>query len=271
MNVAYHLSRLGLRAIPISAVGRDFLGVEARRRLLQEQLSVRFIAERAGLPTGTARATIDPAGTASFHIARHVAWDRIVVSRALQRLPPPAAIAFGTLALREEANRRALRRLLARWPRALRVVDLNLRAPFDLPDAIDFALKNAQLVKVNETELGVLIDQPGIKIRAMERAVRHFARRCQLERICVTAGARGAGLLWEGKWYWEHARPVVVRDTVGAGDAFLGGLLAALLRHAAPAVALARACRLGEFVAARDGAMPRYVCDRRGRIRDAQS
>src|SRR5262245_58736537 len=33
LNVAYHLSRHGVRALPVSAVGRDFLGDEALRRI----------------------------------------------------------------------------------------------------------------------------------------------------------------------------------------------------------------------------------------------
>jgi fructokinase len=62
---------------------------------------------------------------------------------------------------------------------------------------------------------------------------------------------------------------VPVRDTIGAGDAFLGGLLGALLaRRVAPKIALAQASRLAEFVAARDGATPPYTCDARGRPRD---
>ena len=32
LNVAYHLSQHGIRALPVSAIGRDFLGDEIRRR-----------------------------------------------------------------------------------------------------------------------------------------------------------------------------------------------------------------------------------------------
>ena len=47
-------------------------------------------------------------------------------------------------------------------------------------------------------------------------------------------------------------------DTVGAGDAFLAALLAALLGGAGPAAALDRANRLGAFVAGHRGATPPY-------------
>lgn len=268
-NAAYHLFRHGLRALPVSAVGRDFLGDEAVRRLAAWQMDARFVARDATRPTGIVRATLDAAGVPAYDIVRAVAWDRIAVPPALLRVAPDALV-FGTLALRETPNRRALARLLAAWPHALRVVDLNFRAPFDGLASIAFALRHAQLVKLNDLELRQLTHLPVGTPRALERATRHFAQRHPpLARVCVTAGARGAGLLWDGQWFWENARRVQVRDTVGAGDAFLGALLAALLsRRTTPAAALVSACRMGEFIAARDGATPPYRTDARGRPHD---
>lgn len=76
--------------------------------------------------------------------------------------------------------------------------------------------------------------------------------------VCITAGGEGAGLLDQERWFWEPAVPVAVRDTVGAGDAFLAALIAARTRGLEPREALTRACRLGEFVASCDGATPDY-------------
>ncbi len=271
INVAYHLSRLGVRALPVTAIGRDFLGDEILRRLGEWGMETRFITRHARLATGTVTATLDATGSASYKIAQGVAWDRIATAPALLRLSPaPDALLYGTLALRETANRATLTRLLAAWPDALRAVDLNLRAPFDRPAAIAFALRDAQLVKLNDDELFHLTGAPRRGVRALERAARAFADKHHLRLLCVTAGPKGAGLLWEGKWLWEKTRPVVIRDTVGAGDAFFGALLAALLRRRAePAAALASACRLGEFIAARDGATPPYHTNAQGHPADA--
>lgn len=263
MNAAYHLSRQGLRAIPVTAVGGDFLGDEARRRINAWDVDARFVQRVIDRPTGTVRATLDARGVASYEIATGVAWDRIAAPTQLRRLAPaPTAIVYGTLALRDFSNRRTLQALLKAWPSAWRVVDLNLRAPFDAADAVAFALKPAQLVKLNDEELALLTGVDVNGAGALERAVRGFAERHEIARVCVTAGARGVGLWWEGAWFWEDARPVQVRDTVGAGDAFLGGLLGAWLgRGAAPARALAEAARVGEFVAGSDGATPAYRLD----------
>lgn len=270
-NAAYHLARQGLHVMPVSAVGRDFLGDEALRRMAEWGLDRRFVARRGDRPTGTVRATLDRAGVAHYDITRGVAWDFIEVARGLRRLrPAPAALVYGTLALRTPANRAALLALIREWPDALRVVDLNLRPPFDTPEAIAFALAPAHWVKLNDEELARLTGERGRSPAALARAAGRFAREHAIGRVCVTAGRRGAGLWSDGDWCWEPARRVEVRDTVGAGDAFLGALLGALLvRHAKPRDALAQACRLGEFVASRDGATPAYRLDRVGRILSA--
>jgi len=259
LNAAYHLQQHGVRVRPISAVGRDFLGQEALLRLRGWGADTRFVAVRDDRPTGVVRATIDAAGKPHYLIFRSVAWDRIPVPPLLLRQPAPTAVVFGTLALREPGNRTALASLFAGWPDAWRVLDLNLRTPFDRRSAIEFALRRAQVVKLNDEELARLTDRPVGTRRGLERAVRGFAGDRQVARICVTAGSRGAGLLWEGEFFWEAGRKVQVRDTVGSGDAFLGALLASLLgRRLSPARALVRACRMGEWVATQDGPTPPY-------------
>ncbi len=267
LNVAYHLSRQGIRVLPVTAVGVDFLGDEAVRRVRAWGVDTRGIARVDGpTPTGTVRAQLDARGVASYRIARDVAWDRIPAPTV--RTPAPAAIVYGSLALRSAANRRTLDQLFARWPRATRVLDINLRPPFDRGEAVEFALRRAQVVKLNDEELGRLVGGRRRAPRDLERAAAEFARDRGIEQVCVTAGARGAGLWWRERWSWEPGRPVAVRDTVGSGDAFLAALLASLWgRQVSPAVALANACRLGEFVAMSDGATPPYRCDARGRPR----
>ena len=267
INAAYHLAKHGLHVLPVTAVGRDFLGDEAVRRVGSWGLDTKFIGRDSAHPTGVVTATLDAAGAATYQIKRNVAWDHIPVASKLRRLtPPPAAIVHGTLALRDAPNREALQSLFDAWPQALRVVDLNFRPPFDTAKVTGFALDNAQLVKLNDGELSKLTGESGRATRSLERGVKQLSERCGISRICVTAGDRGAGLWWDGEWFWEDARPVKVRDTVGAGDSFLGALLGSLLlKQASPPEALTRACRLGEFVASCDGATPEYRLDDRGR------
>lgn len=268
LNVGYHLSRHGVQVLPVSAVGRDFLGQEAIARIAAWGVDTAGIGQLPRVPTGTVRVALDRAGIARYRIAEQVAWDRIALPSFANRRKgrTPVAVVFGTLALRGAANRRTLDALLEKWPQAWRVLDLNLRPPFDRPETLAFALSRAQVLKLNDEELARMTKLPVRTNGQLAKAARAMSERHGIARVCVTAGARGAGLWWDGTWEWEAGRRVDVRDTVGAGDSFLAAFLAGVLgRGVLPRQALVAACRMGEFVATRDGATPPYRVSAGGR------
>ncbi|HEY0966208.1 MAG TPA: PfkB family carbohydrate kinase [Opitutaceae bacterium] len=259
LNVAYHLSRLGCDGRLVSAVGRDQLGHNALAAMAMAGLSAGRVGVHASLPTGTAVVQLDALGQARFTLPQPVAWDEIPADTpAGARVD---AIVFGTLALRGPANRTALRTLLDASPDAWCVCDVNLRPPFDDLDPLWPLLERADLLKVNADEalrLGGF--KPEDKPAWPDVAAR-ITRRFPRALLCITLGADGAGLFVDGCWLPIKAEPVVVRDTVGAGDAFTAALVAGRLRASgAPAWEriLRTASRLGGFVASRDGAQPDY-------------
>src|SRR5687768_13404300 len=73
INASYHLAKQGLNVMPVTAVGRDFLGDEAIRRIADWGVDERFIARDAVHATGTVSATLDAAGVATYQIRRDVA------------------------------------------------------------------------------------------------------------------------------------------------------------------------------------------------------
>jgi fructokinase len=266
MNVAYHLKQLGAQPIPISSVGCDPLGEELLRRLKAWHVDTSGIGLHPTKPSGLARVALAN-GSPHFEIVEDVAWDAIELSaEALARALQCDAIVFGSLAQRTENNRRQLATLLELCPKALKVYDVNLRPPYDSAEQVWALMQRADLVKLNDQELIRLMNESGPTVAA-EEAVRHFAKRAGVTKVCLTAGAIGAGLLLEGEWFWEPARPAAVRDTVGAGDAFLAALLTGLVEaKAPPAEILHRACRLAEFVVTQDGATPAYRVDAAGNV-----
>lgn len=261
-NVAYHLHRHGADVKLVSAVGRDLLGDELLRRIKAWGLSTDTIALHQGLPTGYVRAELSNTGDATYDITPSVAWDQIITDQdSLQPAMTARALVFGSLAQRSVFNRAALDRLLATLPAdAWRVFDVNLRPPHDdLPLVRDLAAK-CTLLKLNAAEAARLTDGGGEAAGREEADARALANQFGAETVCITAGARGAGLLRRGQWHWEPGREVEVADTVGAGDSFLASLLSGLIAgRLNDADCLRHATRLGEWVASQRGATPDYT------------
>jgi sugar/nucleoside kinase (ribokinase family) len=110
------------------------------------------------------------------------------------------------------------------------------------------ATRKATMVCANAREAEALT---GVRDEA---AARSLATRYAM--AAVKLGARGA-LLAQGGTVIHVPAPVVREvDATGAGDAFDGALLAALVRGARPRDALARACAAGARCAAQAGRWP---------------
>ena len=258
-NVAYHLTQLGCPAWPVTSVGNDAPG----RALLDQMRSAGVHAELVGRcadkPTGAVQVTLDH-GVPSYDIVDDAAWDYIDLP---DRLPaacqPVAAIVYGSLAQRSTHNRRTLRQLLDRGTSALKVFDVNRRPPFDPATLIWQSAAIADVVKLNDEEAAWLLELDTASLD-FERAARRIAARAGCNYVCITGGAEGAGLLVDDVWHRVDATPTVVRDTVGAGDAFLAALVHGLLTSPAyPDRLLRNASRLAAFVAGSDGATPEHT------------
>jgi fructokinase len=266
INVAYHLQQLGARPIPVTAVGRDQRGEELLRRIQSWGVDTSGVSVNPSKSTGLARVTV-VGGNPTFEIVEDVAWDWIKLPPAvLESAQQSGAVVFGTLAERAKHNRQQLSTLLDLCPTALKVFDVNLRPPYDSTELVWSLARRAGLIKLNDHELSLLSNVP-FQPPELADAARLLAKRAGVGRVCVTAGGVGAGLLLDDDWHWEAAKPVPVRDTVGAGDAFLAALLYGLLQGGnAPAEILRRASRLGEFVVTQDGATPAYSVDDDGNV-----
>jgi fructokinase len=263
-NVACHLRRLGQPAALVSRVGDDVLGREVLRRLEANDLGTDHVQVDPEIPTGFARVDVDAEGIPAYEIVRPAAWDAIALDDALRDAAAEArAIVFGSLAQRAETSRRTVRALSTAG--ALAVFDVNLRPPFVDRSVVQTSLEAADFVKLNEDELEEMsgwFGWPGGMRTAVDALADAFG--CRL--VCVTRGDAGAVLWHEGVWAEQAGLPITVRDTVGAGDAFLAGLLAGLLDGCGDEVALDIACHLGAFVASKSGATPNYVVTTLGEV-----
>lgn len=229
-NFACHCRALGDEAALISCVGVDHLGDEALRHLSARGVDVSQLARTDRFPTGTVMVEVAADGQPKFTIRERIAWDQLAATEPALRLVSAAdVVCFGSLVQRTHAARDALRELVqAAPPSALRVCDINLRAPFCSPEVIVGSLELANVLRLNETELPVLAAQFTLHGSAEEQLDR-LAEQFGLHTVALTLGAAGSRVRRKGTWTSEPGRAVKVMDAVGAGDANTAALVMALL------------------------------------------
>ena len=255
MNIGYDLNVLGRRCVIVSRVGNDFLGEDIRSRLERMGLPTEGLQVDEKLPTGFVRVQLAPGGIPSFQIVENVAWDNIQATDEYLRLVREAhVVIFGTLAQRAVVSRRTIR---AAWDSVgLKCCDVNLRPPFDDRTIVLESMEAAEIVKLNHEELERISTWAGIREASERRCMETLASRFKIDVLCVTRGANGAALLRDGEYASHPGFRVEIGDTVGAGDAFLAGLLDSLLLGLPTEEALSWANLCGAHVASKIGGTP---------------
>lgn len=265
LNFSICAQRLGNEVALLSAVGRDGRGEMALEAIRGQGLRTDWVGVMPGEPTGTATATMDDSGSATFSIQRPVAYDRLDLDEAaLQQLTAmrPEWIYFGTLAQTSAGNERLLQRLVEAAAGARRFYDLNLReGQWSMP-LVERLSDLATVLKLNESEAEMLFR---ISLMSGTFSFQNFcqgwSQRYGLEVICITLGERGCAV-WSRSALQEFPGLVVkVADTVGAGDAFSAAFLHGLEQGWPMARVAAFANSLGALVASRAGATPAWTLE----------
>ena len=225
-NTARTIGRLGQ---PVAFLGR--LSSDRFGRTLEAMLE----ADGVGLgsvvhtdePTTLALAEVDPAGAARYRFyERATSAPGLEPADALAALPPEVGVLHvGTLGIHLEPIATAVEALVERVAgTALVVVDPNVRAGV-LADPAAFRarlariLERADLLKLSEDDLAWLT--PGMPPDEGVRSLLGGARAG-----VVTLGGEGALVVGPAGVMRVAAPAVDVVDTIGAGDAFGGGLVA---------------------------------------------
>ncbi|MGE5204573.1 MAG: carbohydrate kinase family protein [Chlamydiota bacterium] len=257
-NFAYFTNLLGDRGIVASRVGEDELGREAAAKVRQLGSSADYLQYDPAHGTGTAQVVVDSAGQPKFEIVQPVAWDFLQWTPAWRQLAERAdAVCFGSLAQRSPASRETIQQFLrSTRPQALRVFDVNLRAPFYSAEVLAASLPLAHVIKLNHDELPLVAQLLGIPFSGERAAAEALLRRHGARLVCVTRGGCGSLLLGEQGADEHPGFRVSVADTVGAGDAFTAALVHYYLLAASLAKMNESANRVGAWVASQVGATP---------------
>jgi fructokinase len=227
-NTARTIARLDQAVAFLGRISTDRFGARLRERLVRDGVDVRLVAETED-PTTLAVAELDETGSATYRFYTDgTSAPGLTVDALPARLPGGVtAVHVGTLGLVLEPLAETLEALVARTPStAIVMVDPNGR-PSATPDRAAWAARverlarRADIVKVSADDLRLW--QPGVPpAEAVDDLLALGVRVVLLtdgEQSVKIATPRGVTLI--------EPPPVRVVDTVGAGDAFGGGFLAA--------------------------------------------
>jgi fructokinase len=229
-NFAYRINSLGHRGLIASRVGLDPLGSKAIDLLKARRMETTYIQRDLQFPTGTVQVKLNDNREPDFHIVPNVAYDELQAPKELLDLASTAdCICFGTLIQRTSRARAALYQILDFAPRAIKVLDLNLRNDCYSTETIQTSLEKATLLKLNHHEadyLAQLFELP-TDLPAFSQAV---MQRWNLTHCLVTKGDNGLYVRGpQGAEVSLRGIKVEVVDTCGAGDACTAGFIHSIL------------------------------------------
>lgn len=293
LNVAVNLHRLGVPVHMISAVGNDELGDEVLHLLGNLKMPISGI-QRNELPTGVVEVSLDNEGFPDYEIKHPAAWDAIDLSSRVEGAPwqeegsfnpkkPPKYMVVGSLGFRSELSRLSLLNVIEyRYSSTSLVLDVNLRKDGYTPTRVMDLMRLADVVKLNEEELELILEwmgdggvdrdaalNKGLKdnlnmndSNTLNVALGAIGNQYDVEAILLTLGAEGSVLWRSGRELLAvQANSVEVVDTVGAGDAFLAGVLYGWVNGWNDDKALAFGSKMGAYVAGHRSATPELEID----------
>jgi fructokinase len=256
LNVSLRMNSLGVNTTMISRIGDDDNGKDIISFLNNQNISSDSIQVGEEYKTGIVNVMINEKGNASYDILYPSSWDKIVLTNEMiEKVSESDAFVFGSLICRDEVSRSTLYELLDKAK--YKVLDANLRAPYYTKEILDELMLKADFIKLNDEELYEISQQLESPYKSFEQNIKFIAEKTNTKHVCVTKGAFGAVLYYNGKFYYNSGYFIKVVDTVGAGDSFLASLLVRLLRGKSPQKALNYACAVGALVAGHEGANPK--------------
>jgi fructokinase len=264
-NVAITLARLGQPVSLVARSGRDAFG-----RMLEDKARASGVGfdrwQVVAEPTSLAVASLDPSGGATYDFyldnTAGLSWDDTLVDL----VPTGGVLHLGSIASWRPPSGpvlQAMQRRAFQSGTTLVSFDPNVRPALIVDVAatrasIERCVASSHVVKASDEDVAYLY--PG-------ESLAEVAARWNVQLVVITCGADGAVAYGtDGELARCAGRDVTVADTVGAGDSFAGGLLAALADaglSTPSALAAAGRDQIGAAVE-RAVAVSAITCERRG-------
>jgi fructokinase len=261
LNVAINLKNLGVDSGIISAVGNDQLGRLALKYIERNSINTNLI-QNNNYDTGLVEVNIDAGGIPDYTIHENTAWDHIEATKSsINAIKNADYIVLGSLIFRDKSGD-TLRELLHDVTGEQKIIiDVNFRKSYYNLELIDELLKLASIVKLNDEELEEIQKWYGLQ-PDYHKTLEFLKKEFNLEAVLLTRGDKGSTMLTQEGFTERNCFLIKVKDTVGAGDAFLAGAIYSFINNKNPDFTISFANAMGAFVASRNGATPELNLER---------
>ncbi|WP_391089813.1 aminoimidazole riboside kinase [Vibrio sp. NH-UV-68] len=228
-NVAVAVARLSGQSAFFGRVGQDPLGRFMQQTLREENVDTQFMLLDDAQRTSTVIVDLDDSGERSFTFMVKPSADQFLVEQDIPPFKTGQWLHVCSIALANEPSRSTTLEAMRRIKSAGGYVsfDPNLREevwaePQQLKSVVHQAIELADVIKFSDDELMYLTDTHSLD--AGLAAIEPYRNTL----VLVTQGAKGALVVYNNTQRLISGQPVKPVDTTGAGDAFVGGLLAQL-------------------------------------------
>ena len=230
-NVAVAISRLGGDSAFFGRVGQDPLGRFMKQVLKNEGVDTQYMLLDEEHRTSTVIVDLDDHGERSFTFMVKPSADQFLQPQDVPAFKQGEWLHVCSIALANEPSRSTTLAAMKAIKAAGGYVsfDPNLREevwlnPADLKSVVLQAVALADVVKFSDDELLFLTDKADL-----QTALSWLNEQYDLPLIVITQGKKGALVIHNNEQQLITGKPVNPVDTTGAGDAFVGGLLAGLV------------------------------------------
>jgi len=244
-NTGLALARLGIKTGLIGRLGHDAIGDVLLAAFRDAGLGVEHLRRMPDVPTAPVIVCVDPAGERTSHYAEGAStlFDRGDLEVALPSLRQARAIVIGYLNELPHLDPELVETLAWLKRESGALVVLETAGPQELQHAALLeVLKSVDVFVPSWVEARDLTDA-----RTPHAALTRIVALAPSGTLLgIKLGAAGCLARLGGRICRIPAYPSVVRDATGAGDSFLAGVVAGLLRGCDPATAI----RLGNMAGA---------------------
>lgn len=228
LNIAWHLRGLGQKPYFISRIGDDGLGKRLIANMKNWGLSTNDLQIDSARPTGVVKVLLDEDSKPTFISPESAALDFIQYDPKFNSFEKNSIFYHGTFILRNDTSRNTVRKFKEQGFSIF--MDFNLRDPYWNQTIIDEWVRDLHVFKLSDDESIQLTKTEGLSGREQVEWLQEWMPKKNIQNVLFTLGDKGAFWITKDNVQFEPARKINVVNSVGAGDAYVAGILYSEMR-----------------------------------------